>query len=386
MKPLSDYAWVRGANYYQCGEEQLRRELGYGKRVNLNAVRIWLSRKEYEKDPAHYLAELINYVRVCYDCGYQVMPILFNGNMLDPDTLTAEQYGKNDVYADAVVKALCNEPGLLMWDVMNEPMYNEWILDQEAAPEEIKCREEVIYGFIRRYCQFVRGIDPVNAITVGFALPEEIEPVVDCLDVLSFHDYSPTRQAVYKKFSAAEALSRKCNKPVLQTETGCLARCNPYDVVLQACEDYHMGWFVFELIIHGRCDSEHGVFYPDGTVRDPATIAAMMGCYRCRDLDTIVVPLPNREGQARECVEDIKNALSEYTSDVFDYRRSNADELLLACERAANLLECCDMIPMACPPTAKVFAWRKMENPPLNEIRSFAYDLALKLKQICQLL
>lgn len=51
MKPLQDYSWVRGVNYYQCGEEQLRRELGYGKCVNLNAVRIWLDRTVYEKNP-----------------------------------------------------------------------------------------------------------------------------------------------------------------------------------------------------------------------------------------------------------------------------------------------------------------------------------------------
>jgi len=386
MKPLKDYSWVRGVNYYQCEEEQLRRELGYGKRVNLNAVRIWLSRNEYEKSKGMYLAKLINYVRVCYDCGYQVMPILFNGNMLDPDTLTPEQYARNDEYAEAVVKALRNEDGLLIWDVMNEPFYNEWILDPQASEAEVEERRQITYTFIRRYCDFVRKCDPINALTVGFAMAEENEPVIDCVDAISFHDYSATRKAMHKNFGNAKALSEKYGKPAMQTETGCLARCNPYDMVLQACDEYQMGWFVFELIIHGRCDTEHGVFYPDGTVRDPGTISAMMGCYRSRDLNTIIVPIPNREGQAAECVEDIKAALTEYTRDVFDYRQSNVDALLLACERAANLLECCDMIPMALPPTAKVFAWRKMENPPLGEIRAFAYDLALKLKEICQLL
>ena len=172
----------------------------------------------------------------------------------------------------------------------------------------------------------------------------------------------------------------------MQTETGCLARCNPYDMALQACEEYKMGWIIFNLMIQGRCDTEHGVFYPDGTVRDPATISAMMGCYRSRDLDTIIVPIPNREGQAQRCVDDIKKALTEYTQDAFDYRPSDADQLLTACERAANLLECCDMIPMACPPTARIAAWRKMEKPPLAEIRRLAYDLANQLKEVCELL
>ena len=32
------------------------------------------------------------------------------------------------------------------------------------------------------------------------------------------------------------------------------------------------------------------------------------------------------------------------------------------------------------------FAWRKMERPPLAEIRRFAYDLAKQMQDICELL
>jgi hypothetical protein len=386
MKPLTDYSWVRGVNHYQCGEEQLRRELGYGKRVNLNAVRIWLDRGWYERNPEKYIADLVNYVRICYDCGYQVMPILFNGNFLDPETLTETYYERNYAFARAVVHALKDEPGLLMWDIMNEPACNNWTYANDIDETEKKRRYDLLWAFLRKYSAFVKELDPVNATTIGHTTAWEIEPTADCVDVLSFHDYSGTRKNLYDNYGLADKLSKKYGKPVMQTETGCLARCNPYDVTLQACEKYKMGWFVYELIIHGRCDSEHGVFYPDGTVRDPATIAAMMGCYRCRDLDVMVVPIPNREGQGQRCVDDIKRALTEYTCDAFDYRPSDIAQLLDACERAANLLECCDMIPMACPPTARIFAWRKMERPPLAEIRRFAYELAKQMQDICELL
>jgi hypothetical protein len=44
------------------------------------------------------------------------------------------------------------------------------------------------------------------------------------------------------------------------------------------------------------------------------------------------------------------------------------------------------MIPMAYPPTAKINRYRAMENPPLDEIRVLAFELAKTLKEICQIL
>ena len=382
-----DYSWVRGVNYTPDARqpEQTSRELGYGKRVNLNACRFWLSPWDWQKDPEGYTKWVVDSVRLAHAHGYRSMPILFNGNGLDPDYLLAEKSWPDLAdYAKAIARALENEPGLLMIDVMNEPECNPWV--GAGKKEEKAARRKRIQDFVRRACAHVKAVAPKAVITVGYTTSREIQPTVDCVDVVSFHDYGGTLASIEANFANAEAIAKKAGKAVLQTETGCLARCNPYDLALGACERHHMGWFLFNLIIRGRCDSEHGIFYPDGTVRDPATIAAMMGCYRNRDLATIIPGLPNREGQAERCVRDITAALSEKTDDAFDYRPADASKLLKACERAANLLECCDLVPMALPPTAKIAAWRKMERPPLAEIRAFAYDLALRLREASQLL
>ena len=155
MKPLNDYSWVRGVNHHPCPEERLRRELSYGRRINLNATRIWLSRWAYEHNPEQYLADILSYVRICYDCGYQVMPILFNGNGLNPETLTEAYYERNDAYARAVVNALKDEPGLLMWDIMNEPACNNWTYANDISPEEKASRYVLLWSFVRRYSAFV---------------------------------------------------------------------------------------------------------------------------------------------------------------------------------------------------------------------------------------
>jgi GH35 family endo-1,4-beta-xylanase len=58
--------------------------------------------------------------------GISTMPILWNGNGLDPAMLKPEFRVRGDAYIKAVVQALKDEPGLLMWDVMNEPLTNAY--------------------------------------------------------------------------------------------------------------------------------------------------------------------------------------------------------------------------------------------------------------------
>ena len=65
------------------------------------------------------------------------------------------------------------------------------------------------------------------------------------------------------------------------------------------------------------------------------------------------------------------------------------DDILEAAEYCANLLEGAEMVPMWEPPTAKIETWRKMSDEDKEkargEIRKFAYDLALQLKEWCEL-
>jgi len=205
------------------------------------------------------------------------------------------------------------------------------------------------------------------------------------LDVLSFHDYNDTREKIGANFKLAQEWGQKLNKQVMNTEMGCLARANPYELVLKFSNEANMGWFVFELMIHGRCIDEHGVFYSDGTIRDAGTIAAMFGCYRNRDAKTVVPTNPNREGKVDRALALLRDALKEYTSDAFDYRRSDKKKLLDACEVGANLLEACELVPMSELPTTQIEAFRNDPNADLWEIRKFAYRLAKRLEEVAQI-
>jgi hypothetical protein len=265
-----------------------------------------------------------------------------------------------------------------------EPFTNDYY--DRASNDEKQQREAEITEFVRYYLSYVKKLDPVNAITVGYTFARQLEPTADLVDVLSFHDYAALRSTIEEAYRAAEAASRKFDKPMLNTETGCIARGKPYDVVPEIAEKHKTGWYLFNLIIQGYWGEIHGLFYPDGTVRDPAIIAAVMGFYRNRDLNTIIKPVPNREGHATRAIQAIEEALRDNPSD-FNYSRTPTDKILDAAERAANLLEAAEMVPMYVPPSAQIRFWR--EQPPekrdRNAIRAFAYELGLTLKKYCLL-
>jgi hypothetical protein len=387
-KPLSDYSFIRGVCYpggWRNPHNIIERDLGYAKRLNLNSTRVWLSYLDYERRPAEFLAQIQNYIRTAHRMGISTMPILWNGNGLNPDTLKPEFRARGDAYVKAVVGALKDEPGLLMWDVMNEPLTNTWY--GRASQEEKPKREAQITEFLRHYITYVKQLDPLNATTVGYEKSISLEPTADLVDVLSFHEYTHFRSSVEESYKVAEETARKHgNKPRLNTETGCIARSNPYDEVIQISSEHKTGWYLFELMIHGYWSEVHGIVYPDGTIRDPSIVAALFGFYRNRDVHTMIKPNPNREGHARDAIAAIDAALKDDTS-VFNRANTPTDKILDAAEYAANLLEAAEMVPMYDPPTAKIRYWREQPEDKRDReaIRTLAYQLGLTLKKYCQI-
>ncbi len=384
-KPLKDYSFIRGINHGMQGDQAvLERDLGYAKRLNLNSTRIWLSYQAFEKDSKAYIERLRNYIRTSQRLGFSTMPILWNGNNLNPDTLKPEFRPRDDAYVKGIVEAIKDEPGLLMWDIMNEPFTNSYY--ERATAEEKKQREAEITGFLRYNLTYIKKLDPVNAVTVGYTFSRELEPTADLVDVLTFHDYTMTRSSVEEVYRIAEEVSRKFGKPMLNTETGCIARGNPYDMVLEIAQEHKTGWYLFNLMIQGYWGEIHGLFYPDGTIRDPAIIAAVMGFYRNRDLNTMIKAVPNREGHAERALKGIEAALKDNQS-AFSASKTPTDRILDAAEAAANLLEAAEMVPMQVPPTAQIRFWRQQppEKRDRDAIRAFAYDLGLLLKKYCLL-
>lgn len=386
MKPLADYSFIKGANYGMKTDPAIvRRDLSYARRLGINSVRIWLSYRRFEEIGQDYISQLVTFVRTCHGEGVSVVPILFNGNGLDPEVLQESFIPRAEAFTHAVVTALKDEPGVLMIDAMNEPPCNDLILH---APH--KEAQDAVYAaiwrFLRRVCGQVKRLDPQGTLTVGHWLARDINECADLADVLSYHDYSPTLQGVRQAAEEALAAGRRWGKPVINNETCCIARANPYDQVIQVLDEMGIPWYIFNLMIEGYWSDVHGVFYPDGTVRDPAIAAAIVGCFRNRSLETIVPEKPNREHQALDALKKLRTLLCDSEPDVFAYKGMKAADLLDACEHAAHLLECGQLVPMQIPPTARIAAWRRQEKPDVLAIKQFAWELAEALKKGCHII
>ncbi len=386
MKTLDDYSFIRGVCYMWAGnQETIERDLSYAKRLMLNSTRIWLRKSVYDESPKAFIDKLVTYVRTANSFGITTMPILWNGNMLDTSILEEENWSEGEAYVKDIVDALRDEQGLLMWDIMNEPTCNDYW--RKATPEEKPERDAKLWKFVRHYIQYVKSIDPSNnAVTVGNTFITDTEPTADLVDVISFHDYLETRGRVEATYQMAEELAAKYEKPLINSELACLCRSNPYDMALEACERHNVGWYLFELMVHGYWGDVHGIVYPDGTVRDPSIVAAIYGFHRKRDLATAIKPNPNKEGHAYKALQELENSMRQDTA-LFKNKRKSSDEILEAAEYCANLLEGAEMAPMYEPPTARINEWRKQpeEERDVEAIRAFAYELAQTLKEYCQI-
>src|SRR5262249_1692041 len=132
----------------------------------------------------------------------------------------------------------------------------------------------------RKIADFVHKFDRNYLTTVGCWNVACIEVAEPYTDILTYHDYSPTRELIAANAARAKAFAQKGGKPVLQTEVGADNRASPYDMALREYKKAGMGFYIWELMIAKNWGDVQGLFYPDGTVRDPVIAAAVMGIFR----------------------------------------------------------------------------------------------------------
>lgn len=343
----NDASLIRGFNYTPAGVASPRHhidtwvkydsavikfDLDLAKSLNLNQVRVFVPYTVYTEDKDALPAKLQHFVRECHKRGIGVMPVVGNG----PWGRDTTQNALGREWAQFLVDAISKEPGLAMWDVMNEP-------DWPRTPIE-----RVLRNF--ETCKFMANtfheLDPNTPVTIGMAFVDGMIELADYVDVLQFHDYMQTTGQIRDTINRAKEFAAKVNKPLINGELGCIGRANPYDITLQEHMNAKVGWYIWELmIVRQGWGTVHGVFYEDGSVRDPSIAAAMMGIFRKRTPDIITADA-DLEGWLTRII-DQGNAWLKSADPKWE------DGLNIA-ETAAHLLEAGELTAMRVLPTMEV--------------------------------
>jgi len=314
-------------------------DLDLAQRLNLNQVRVFIMYPAYVEDKENLPEKLQHFVKECHKRGMGVMPVINYGPWRD-DT---SKYPLAREWAQFLIDAVGDEPGLAMWDVMNEP-------DWPPEPKEWVEREFETAKFL---ANTFHELDPNTPVTIGAAFVDGMIELADYVDVLQFHDYSPTREEIRNNIQRAKKFAASVNKPLINGEIGCIARANPYDITLQEHMEAKVGWYIWELmIVRGGWGKVHGVFYEDGTVRDPSIAAAIMGFFRKRSED-ILPSVPDQEGRITKMIDSCEIWLNDPLK-----KWENGLDIAETC---SYLLEAGELTAMWIPPSQKVYMLRQGE-------------------------
>jgi hypothetical protein len=338
-----DLSGVRGFNY-EPGENMgqlwvrydpavTERDFNYAKRLQLNQARVFVPYDTWERNKNALRKNLLHLVRAAHERGIGVMPTL---QYKSDEWKDKAAWPNSRRFVADLVATIRKEPGLEIWDVENEP-------ECCTLPPSADVRLHMEHAMYM--ANLFHELDPVTPVTIGAALAENMIEMGDAVDVLSFHDYSPTRAQIRTTIQKAKEYATKTGKPLVDTEIGCVARANPYDIALQEHMQAHVGWYIWELMIADYWGPVHGVLYADGTVRDPSIAAALLGFFRNRGTNA-VEEMPDRENHLTQAVAKNKRWLSDPNPDW--------QEGLDLAEVSANLLESAQLFPMHTLPTRQV--------------------------------
>jgi hypothetical protein len=352
-----DPSLIRGCNYTPAGVASPRHhidtwlkydsaavefDLDLAKSLNLNQIRVFVPYEVYTEDKEALPAKLRHFVRQSHKRGIGVMPVVGSGQWIRDTTLRA----RGIEWSQFLVNAISDEPGLAFWDVMNEP-------DWPRTPIE-----RVLMNY--ENCKFLANtfhkLDPNTPVTIGMAFVDGMIKLADYVDLLQFHDYMQTTEQIHDTINRAKEFAAKVNKPLVNGELGCIARANPYDITLQEHMNAKVGWYIWELmIVREGWGTVHGVFYEDGSVRDPSVAAAIMGFFRKRTPDILPAD-PDKEGWVTKVIDESNKWLMD-PAGTWKYGLDLA-------ETSAHLLEAGELTAMRIPPTWEVEMMRKGEVNP----------------------
>jgi len=304
-----DYSKIRGFNYQpsygssgfelwqKFDEAIIDEELGLGKKYfpKMNAIRLWLSRNSFIRNPERFSNNFEIALTVATKYDLVVMPVLFNrwhDSVLDyggiyidhflPRVSWVQSEGIFAPYLEAIVGKHASDPRVFAWDLCNEPF--SYSCPPDDIPEIVKAEYNWLEG-IYNTCKRLGAKAPITVgIHPGHRLKgiQQIEPISD---ILSIHPYwtadsPPHEKSAYEKLlDEYVAFAAEVKKPLLATETcwGALDDERRVDIIrytLGELKKREIGWLVYLLHHSLIADAHRPEFGPVGMPKNLSFIEA----------------------------------------------------------------------------------------------------------------
>jgi hypothetical protein len=371
-----DLSGVRGFNYFpvsvtneqiflQYDEAEINRDFGYARALNLNQVRTFLRYSEWSADTPKFRDSFRKLLALVKRHNMQIMFAL-----VPPRETLAAAAGapmvdqRSAAWLNDILGMARGHSEILAWDVANEP---DWIGYSDNPRPAAEIARRMAMG--KALSDFVHAFDKSYLTTVGCWNVACIEPTAPYVDILTYHDYSPTRELIAANAARANAFAARIGKPVLQTEVGAPGRASPYDMALREYKKAGMGFYIWELMVARNWGDIQGIFYADGTVRDPVAAAALLGIFRNEGADRRL-ETPDRESWVTVPLQRSAKWLAAENPDW--------KEGLEIAETEANMLEANQLVAMRFPPSLAIRKLRE-GSPNLPALRAVMQEYAALL-------
>jgi hypothetical protein len=288
--------------------ETIDRELGWGKSLGFNTVRVFLHDVPWHDDREGFFERVDKFLEIAARHGIRPMVVFFDG-VWDPDPQSGPQrrprtgvhnsgwvqspgrvvladHAKQDAlqpYVTDVLTRYANDERILCWDLFNEPDNDN---TNSYGPLELKNKDEAAARLVRLSFQWARAVGPSQPLTVGLwrgpawdkptKLNQVHQAALELSDVVSFHDYGPP-ESMQRRINELH----KYGRPLLCTEYLARGNGSTFEAILPILKKekvaaYCWGlvdgktntkypWKTWQMPILGEPDPwHHEIFHTDG--------------------------------------------------------------------------------------------------------------------------
>lgn len=278
--------------------DQAARELQAAVKYGVNTIRVWFDWQAWRLRPEQALGAFEACIDVAGSLELRLIPTLFNrwvdgaypagGLALEHFAPPGRDWTMFYDYVDALVGCWRDDDRILCWDMCNEPL-NHTIpitasLERSNPDDPLQARE---IEFLASMCEHARTLRPVQPITMGTTVRENVRIFEPYVDVISFHPYANNSDEMARLCDEHLQIAHQAGKPLIATEVvrGSMDDEKHVEMAMwniEVLESRGIGWVLWVLTAgkaistrpdwrHGNCppgDNAYMAFaLPDGSLR-----------------------------------------------------------------------------------------------------------------------